>query len=333
MTWKFRKNVNCGLGFKIDISKSGVGYNWGAPNYKFTHKPNNVPLPRANSMERYNLEYSTSHKVINGKIKDISSLENKTLVKAIKKIKIRNFVTWCIFGLIVALSSMFLQLYIEWLGMLLFFGISLLTLFLAIFLNHRRFILLDYTIDKETEEYINKRNAAFKCLALSSNLWLITDYQNVIYSRVNAGCQTNIRRKNINFQCQKLPNCIRTNQDAMFYQLIIGSTKYIFLPDKIIILGLLNVAVLSYCDIKISLEKTNFAETETPPIDALFLYNTWLYVNNNGTPDRRFNNNKQIPVYRYMKIFIESYSGLNLHLMSSSEEKAEEFKRLYDALD
>lgn len=359
MGWRFRKSFSCGLGFRINISKSGVGYSWGAPGYRITHEANggirktysipgsglsyveeelkrtnnNTPLPRANSMERYNLEHSTSYNVNNGQIKDMSSPENKALVNTLKKIKVRNFITWCIFGLIVTLSTMFTKLSIVWLGVALFYGISLSFLLLTIFLNNRRFVFLDYTIDKESENYISKRNSAFKCLESSSKLWAITSYQNVAYSRVNAGCHTNIERKSINFQYKKLPSCIKTNQNFMFYQLTIGTSKYIFLPDKIIVLGFLNVGAISYCDINITLEPINFVETEVRPIDALFLYYTWLYVNNNGTPDRRFNNNRQIPVYRYTKIFIKSNNGLNLHLMSSSESKSEDFKKIYDSLN
>lgn len=360
MAWRFRKSINCGLGFRINISKSGIGYSWGAPGYRVTHKADggirktysipgtgisyveesskrnhnyDVSLPKSNTMERYNLEHSITYNVVNGKIKNMSSPENKTLVNTIKKIKVRNFITWCMFGLIIALSSLFTKLSIEWLGNLLFFAVSLSSLFLTIFLNNKRFVFFDYTIDKETEDYISKRNEAFKCLASSSKLWSITNYQNVAYSRVNAGCYTNIGRKSICFNCKKLPGCIRTNNNEMFYQLKIGQTKYLFLPDKIIMLRFLNAAVLSYCDISISLEKVNFVEKESPPIDALLLYHTWLYVNNDGSPDRRFNNNIQLPVYRYIKILIKSYNGLNLQLMSSNETKAEEFKRLYDELD
>lgn len=105
------------------------------------------------------------------------------------------------------------------------------------------------------------------------------------------------------------------------------------MPDKIIVSSFLNVAIISYCDISIELKNINFVENESIPNDATFLYYTWQYVNNNGTPDRRFNNNKQIPVYQYTQIYISSKQGLNLHLMASSKKRAEEFKRIYDSLD
>lgn len=29
MGWRFRKSINLGLGFRINLSKSGIGYSWG----------------------------------------------------------------------------------------------------------------------------------------------------------------------------------------------------------------------------------------------------------------------------------------------------------------
>lgn len=36
MGWKFRKSINLGGGFRINFSKSGVGYSWGRKGYRVT---------------------------------------------------------------------------------------------------------------------------------------------------------------------------------------------------------------------------------------------------------------------------------------------------------
>ena len=38
MGWRYRKSINVGLGFRINISKSGIGYSWGGPGYRKTWK-------------------------------------------------------------------------------------------------------------------------------------------------------------------------------------------------------------------------------------------------------------------------------------------------------
>lgn len=41
-----------------------------------------------------------------------------------------------------------------------------------------------------------------------------------------------------------------------------------------------------------------FIEEETPPADAAVVDQTWRQVNRKGGPDRRFNNNRELPIGR-----------------------------------
>lgn len=358
MGWRYRKSINVGLGFRINISKSGIGYSWGGPGYRKTWKADggtrttySLPgtgisyveetrspraqkgqLPRANSMERYNLEHSQTYSVVNGKIDALSTPENKLFIEKIKSIRLKNFFTW-LFGLsLVFIWSCFVNIVPENIWTPILFSLLCLTIGFVIFINSRRFVLVEYNIDDDIAPIINRRNNALSYLCNCSKLWNIEQYEQVAYSRVNAGAGTNLKRGRVYFSYAKAPRYLKIINDLKVYQLSIGATRYIFLPDKILVVGFLQVGALRYHDISISLEYTQFVETEIAPKDATFLYNTWQYVNNNGTPDRRFNNNKQIPVYAYEKIYFKSATGLNLHLMVSSISKAETFKEKWDSI-
>lgn len=356
MGWRIHKSVNLGLGFRINISKSGIGYSWGVPGYRKTVKANggtrttySIPgtgvsyieesnpgnlqsqkLPRANSMERYNLENSKEYAVVNGKIDAISTPENKVFVDKLKSILFKNLSTWIIaVALILALS--FLSTVVpeniwNWIYLLIVGAI----IGLAFFINSRRHILVEYNIDKDIALLVKQRENALSYIFSCDKIWSIESYENVTYSRVNAGASTNIKRKKVKFSYGKPPKYLKVANDLKFYQMLIGKTRYIFLPDKILFINSLQVGALKYHDIVVSLESLLFRETETPPQDGIFLYNTWQYVNNNGTPDRRFKNNRQIPVFSYGKIYLKSATGLNVHLMVSSSDKAEKFKNKWD---
>ena len=47
------------------------------------------------------------------------------------------------------------------------------------------------------------------------------------------------------------------------------------------------------------------------PSDARIVDRTWKLVNKKGGPDRRFNNNRELPVVLYEDIYFSSKSGLN----------------------
>ena len=71
-----------------------------------------------------------------------------------------------------------------------------------------------------------------------------------------------------------------------------------------------------------------FIEKDRVPKDAVIVDHTWQFVNNDGTPDKRFNKNRKLPVCLYGKVCLKSESGLNIELQASSEEKAKRFAEL-----
>ncbi len=40
MGLRYRKSINLGLGFRLNLSKSGIGYSWGFKGYRVTKKAN-----------------------------------------------------------------------------------------------------------------------------------------------------------------------------------------------------------------------------------------------------------------------------------------------------
>ena len=104
-----------------------------------------------------------------------------------------------------------------------------------------------------------------------------------------------------------------------------GINQVSFFPDKIFYIHDKWLRVVSYEDLEITLSGSQFRESEYIPSDAERLGHTWKYVNNDGSPDKRFNNNRRIPVLRYCDIKIESTSGFCLTLMTSNFEIGEAF--------
>ena len=40
MEWRYRKSINLGGGFRINLSKSGIGYSWRFYGYRHTYSAN-----------------------------------------------------------------------------------------------------------------------------------------------------------------------------------------------------------------------------------------------------------------------------------------------------
>ena len=78
---------------------------------------------------------------------------------------------------------------------------------------------------------------------------------------------------------------------------------------------------------KLGLGTINFVETDPVPKDAKIIRNTWLKVNKDGTPDKRFKGNRQVPVCEYGQIVIQSGNSLYVEIMCSNSETIQQMEK------
>jgi hypothetical protein len=106
------------------------------------------------------------------------------------------------------------------------------------------------------------------------------------------------------------PPYLRTNVPVPSIRL--GTVSLYFLPDRLLVYAGSNVGAVAYRDLKIEVRDQRFIEEgmSSVPSDAQVVDTTWRYVNKDGSPDRRFNNNTQLPIVLYEEIAFSSDSGL-----------------------
>jgi hypothetical protein len=94
-----------------------------------------------------------------------------------------------------------------------------------------------------------------------------------------------------------------------------------------------NFAIINYTDLEINFLQQRFIETEIVPKDAEVVDKTWLKVNKDGSPDRRFASNYQIPIIMYGELHFKSITGLNeVYCFSNYELALLFYKALIDYL-
>jgi hypothetical protein len=86
-------------------------------------------------------------------------------------------------------------------------------------------------------------------------------------------------------------------------------------------------AVIDVQDVAIDYSASRFIEHETIPADSPTIGHTWLKVNKDGSPDKRFRDNVQVPIVHYGTLKLTSATGLNEEYMVSSPTLAERFAR------
>jgi hypothetical protein len=103
--------------------------------------------------------------------------------------------------------------------------------------------------------------------------------------------------------------------------------KLYFFPDRILAYDGSGVGAASYADIAISSRNVRFHEEGYVPSDAKVVGSTWQYVNKSGGPDRRFSNNREIPIVLYEEVLVRSNSGLSEVFQFSREDLGAELKK------
>lgn len=106
-----------------------------------------------------------------------------------------------------------------------------------------------------------------------------------------------------------------------------GRTTLAFFPDRVLAFQGKSVGAISYADLNIESFASLFIEHESVPGDATVVEHTWQYVNKKGGPDRRFKNNRQLPVCRVNRLHLSSGRGLDVRLMASRDRAFDEFAR------
>ncbi len=323
MGFRMRKSINLGGGFRVNLSKTGIGYSWGVPGYRLTktakgniRKTYSIPgtglsyvEEKGNSKTRqdnralgYMVQETIMEDIESAEIDNYQSISHQEFINSIKKILILNKLsTWLCFSLLLFIKPVFLVA-----------GIS--GIIIKVYVRSGGKIRLDYEFN---DDYLNRHNNMTNIwteLAKSQGLWQIIQTGNVQNMKINAGASNLVNRKQAKI-VNGVPFYIESN--ANMAQLELKNMKLIFMPDKILIINGLKLGALSYEDIQINTGTVNFIESGIVPGDAKVIGYTWSKVNKDGSPDKRYKDNKELPICEYGTIKICSKSGLNIQMYCS----------------
>jgi hypothetical protein len=185
--------------------------------------------------------------------------------------------------------------------------------------------LLTYEFDEVSSARYELILGAVDALGNASRIWSQQTQQSTYDWKRNAGARALITRTLIRVGRLQLKGVI-TNIPVCGFDF--GYMKLFFMPDKVFVLKGKRYGAISYDHINKLTSSERFIENESIPRDGKVIDYTWQYVNRNGGPDRRFKNNRQIPVMQYGVVELTASEGLHIHLQVSSLERTSEFATL-----
>lgn len=345
MGFRYRKSINLGGGFRINLSKSGVGYSWGTKGYRITktakgttRRTYSIPgtglsyteesggrsnrqtdsrnTNRRPSQPTYQSLDTTNERVIeSADISQFKQVEQGNVSSAVERVIRLNWIgTILLWGTLLAFGNP-----VFWL-------LPIVGLILKVVARTSGRIDLEYSFDAEKEEEHLRRMDAWQLLVEGDKEWQILTEQQNANVRNHAGASRSLKRAECKI-AKGHPFYIKTNVDTIQIKLH-NKESLIILPDKVLFVRKCKVGAIDYSDFIINVSSTRFVESDPVPKDAQIVGQTWQYVNKNGTPDRRHKDNKQFPICMYGQITLRSASGLNVELHISNLQNTLDFAEL-----
>ncbi len=208
--------------------------------------------------------------------------------------------------------------------LLIYIIIAVLSLIAAnIYDNSQRTTELLYDLDDAARDTFDKLNQALCALSAAQALWQVNTLRSQPPSADNKyGLEVSARR--LISMSDAPPLFIET--DVAVFSIDMGETALYFFPDKLMIYKNLIYFPIPYDELKIKHTAVPFVEYESCPADANIISHKYLYSNKDGSPDKRYSNNPQLPVVSYGLLKLYSISGgLEINIMISNNAIAEKF--------
>jgi len=338
MGFYFRKSISLGP-IRINLSKSGLGISAGVKGLRLGIRPNGRSYVHAG---RYGLYYrqelgrptepeeETSpvassptfvyDPVLAGALKDrIQGGLAALLQESYSRPRLDYL---AIFVLLVACATGFLW---NWIAGSVLSIVSILGVArVSSWETRRRTVYLNYRLDGVVLQTYQRLVDSFNRLASCSCVWAKTSFTRIdtlAGFKQHAGA-TGLAQRVAARVGEGTPPWVEANVQIPTIKAR-GQTLY-FLPDGIVIYDQTGVAFVDYTDVSPSIDTTRFIE-ESSPNDAMVVDRTWLHPNRDGGPDKRYAENRQLPVCLYGDLELRSPSGLLALLQTSRHDVPSHF--------
>lgn len=157
----------------------------------------------------------------------------------------------------------------------------------------------------------------FEALMRSEKTWDVTYAEAIDRAKMRTIAQTAIKRTVLTY-VQRDIKIIRSDVQPIFIPNANGPDLFVYPTFLVLFKDRQRFGIFDLKEVKASLTSTNYHEEERVPRDGQVVGHTWKKANKNGTPDKRFKGNYQIPIVRYGALVLATQDGLQEGYMFSN---------------
>ena len=163
-------------------------------------------------------------------------------------------------------------------------------------------VVVFYDVNDEAAGRFQRLTDAFEQVTSCRNVWHVNaqgDVQTLHQWKANAGASAIVSRESATLSTDG-PPVLATNISAP--SIATAKRGVYLLPDRVLVRDGKSYADLPWDALEVRMRTTRFIEEAAVPSDSRVVGTTWKFVNKTGGPDRRYNNNRQLPVVEYGEV-------------------------------
>jgi hypothetical protein len=187
-------------------------------------------------------------------------------------------------------------------------------------------ISVNFDMGSEIAEPHRRMQDAFDRMAASQRSWNIQTEQSIDRVKARSWASTVVARSQARLG-RSAASLVDTLDCPLAMEILRGKSVAYFYPGFVLVVDDQgsDFGLIDLTELEVSSANTSFTETETPPSDARLLGKTWAKANKNGSRDRRFSNNRELPILHYGSLNISTPDGMNEFFMFSDAEASARF--------
>lgn len=189
---------------------------------------------------------------------------------------------------------------------------------------------LDFAFDQPTLDAYDALRRAHARLRASGMIWDVTAafLTNQVAERTTAA--TRVDRTPVRLS-ETASDLLNTKWQGLKFDNANGEDIFVYPGFAMMRERGRDFALIDLREVEIDYSERHFQEEERVPRDTVIIGHTWAKTNKDGSPDRRFKDNYQIPVVRYGRLAIRSRTGINETYMFSDAAAALAFAEAFAA--
>ncbi len=186
------------------------------------------------------------------------------------------------------------------------------------------YIDVDLDLDPSYENHFLRLSSLFDEVKSCDSIWDITSSKPLGSATDQPSVASTLTQAKVHFSYKNL-DLIKTKYNAPHLENANGGNIYIYPAFVAIVNSATDFGLIDIRDLDVDFSVSNSLVINQVPTDAEIVHKTWLHVNKNGSPDRRYKNNPEIPVCKFASLTLKSETGLNEKFLLSSYRKSEPF--------